>query len=88
MTSFTPRKPRSASERRNAFQNGSASDGPVVTPSTSRRPSVLTPTAIITAVETIRPAWRSFRYVASIQRYGHSPSIGRVRKAFTRSSIS
>src|SRR4051812_1936711 len=47
MTSFTPRKPRSASERRKAVQNGSASEGPVVTPSTSRRPSVLTPMAII-----------------------------------------
>src|SRR4051812_26945479 len=54
MTSFTPRKPRSASERRNAVQNGSASDAPVATPSTSRRPSVFTPTAIITATETIR----------------------------------
>jgi hypothetical protein len=68
MTSFTPRKPRSASERRNAVQNGSASDAPVATPSTSRRPSVFTATAIITATVTIRPAWRDFRYVASIQR--------------------
>src|SRR6185295_17066251 len=31
MTSFTPRKPRSASERRNAIQNGSASDAPAAT---------------------------------------------------------
>jgi hypothetical protein len=49
---------------------------------------VFTPTAIITATETIRPAWRDFRYVASIHRYGQAPSMGRVRKAFTRSSIS
>src|SRR3954447_24077996 len=38
MTSFTPRKPRSASERRKAVQNGSASEAPAATPSTSRRP--------------------------------------------------
>src|SRR5215204_4572333 len=88
MTSFTPRKPRSANERRKAFQNGSASEAPVATPNTSRRPSVFTPTAIITATETIRPAWRDFRYVASIHRYGQAPSMGRERKAFTRSSIS
>ena len=29
-------------------------------PSTSRRPSVLTPTAIVTATDTIRPASRTF----------------------------
>ncbi len=29
-------------------------------PSTSRRPSVLTPTATMTATEMIRPAWRTF----------------------------
>ena len=29
-------------------------------PSTSRRPSVLTPTAMITATETMRPSWRTF----------------------------
>src|SRR3954452_9976219 len=38
MTSLTPRRPRSASERRKLFQNASASEGPVATPSTSRRP--------------------------------------------------
>jgi hypothetical protein len=61
MTSFTPRKPRSAKERKNAFQNGSASEAPVAMPNTSRRPSVFTPTAIITATETIRPASLTFR---------------------------
>jgi transposase len=60
MTSLTPRSPRRVSERRNEVQNGSASDGPTWSPSTSRRPSVLTATAIITATETILPAWRTF----------------------------
>ena len=60
MTSLTPRRPRRVSERRNLVQNGSASDGPTSMPSTSRRPSVLTATAIITATETILPAWRTF----------------------------
>lgn len=43
------------------LQKGSASDGPLATPSTSRLPSVLMPTATITAVETIRPPSRPFR---------------------------
>ena len=60
MTSFTPRRPRRASLRRKAVQKGSASEGPMSMPSTSRRPSVLTPTATITATETIRPFWRTF----------------------------
>ena len=37
-----------------------ASEAPVATPSTSRRPSVFTPTATIVAVETIRPPSRAF----------------------------
>jgi hypothetical protein len=68
ITSFTPRKPRRVSERRKLVQNGSASEGPIAIPSTSRTPSVLTATAIITATDTIRPASRTFRYVASIHR--------------------
>jgi hypothetical protein len=67
---------------------GSASEGPIAMPSTSRVPSVFMATAIITATDTIRPASRTFRYVASIHKYGRSPSIGRLRKALTRSSIS
>ena len=59
-TSFTPRRPRRASLRRKAVQKGSASDGPMSMPSTSRRPSALTPTATITATETMRPFWRTF----------------------------
>jgi hypothetical protein len=60
-TSFTPRSPRRASLRKNSTQNGSASDGPMSMPSTSRRPSVLTPTATITATETMRPFRRTLR---------------------------
>jgi hypothetical protein len=37
----------------------SASDGPISMPSTSRLPSVLTATAIVTATETMRPFWRT-----------------------------
>jgi hypothetical protein len=40
MTSLTLRSPRRVSERRKEVQNGSASDGPTWSPSTSRRPSV------------------------------------------------
>src|SRR5215213_11248622 len=60
MTSLTPRRPRSASERRNPVQKTSASEAPVATPRTSRRPSVLTPTATMTATLTIRPPCRDF----------------------------
>ncbi len=60
MTSFTPRKPRRVSERRKFVQKGSASDAPTAIPRTSRWPSVLTATAIITATETILPASRVF----------------------------
>jgi hypothetical protein len=59
-TSFTPRRPRRASLRRKAVQNGSASEGPMSMPRISRRPSLLIPTAMITATETIRPFWRTF----------------------------
>ena len=38
----------------------SASDGPTVMPNTSRRPSLLTATATITATDTMRPFWRTF----------------------------
>jgi len=63
MTSFTPRRPRRVSLRRNAVQNGSASEGPMSMPSTSRRPSLLTPTAMITATETEpQPRLRGTKY--------------------------
>ncbi len=67
MTSLTPRKPRRVSEHKESVQNGSASLGPTATPKTSRSPSVA-PTEIITATETMRPACRTFTYVASIHR--------------------
>ena len=57
-------------------------------PSTSRRPSVFTATATMTAIETIRWFSCSFTYAASGQRKGQSPSKGRFRNACTRSSIS
>jgi transposase-like protein len=34
-----------------------------------------------TATETMRPGARTLTYVASIQKYGQSPSIGRLRNA-------
>ena len=54
ITSFTPRKPRRASLRRNAVQKVSASEGPISMPSTSRRPSLFTPTATMMTTDTIR----------------------------------
>jgi len=55
-----PCRPRRVSFLRKVVQKGSASDGPISSPRTSRRPSLLTPTATITATETMRPAWRTF----------------------------
>ena len=37
-----------------------ASEGPMSMPRISRRPSALTPTATMTATETMRPFWRTF----------------------------
>lgn len=70
ITSFTTRRPRRVSLRWNSVQIGSASEVPISRPRTSRRPSVFTPMAMITATETIRPPRRTFRQVASIQRQG------------------
>lgn len=47
--------------RRNSVQIGSASEVPISMPSTSRRPSALTPTAMMTATQTMRPPRRTFR---------------------------
>ena len=60
-TSFTPRRPRRVSLRRNSVQIGSASEVPISMPRTSRRPSALTPTAMMTATETMRPPRRTLR---------------------------
>lgn len=49
----TPRSPRLAGLRRKPVRKGSASEGRYPTPSTSRRPSPLSPTATITATETM-----------------------------------
>src|ERR1700748_2173716 len=59
-TSLTPRRPRRLSLRRNSVQKVSASEGPMSMPKTSRRPSLFTPTATMTATETMRPLWRTF----------------------------
>ena len=60
MTSFTPLKPRRVSFLRNAVQKVSASEASMSMPSTSRLPFELTPTAVITATETMRPPCRTF----------------------------
>jgi hypothetical protein len=61
MTSLTPRRPRRARLFRKLDQNVSASEGPIWSPTISRRPSVLAVTAIIAATETMRPPSRCFR---------------------------
>jgi hypothetical protein len=68
ITRLTPARPRRLSRRRNSTQKVSAAEAPIAMPRTSRLPSVLTATAIVTATETMRPASRTFTYVASIQR--------------------
>jgi hypothetical protein len=60
ITSLTPLRPRRASLRRNSVQKVSASEAPIAMPNTSRRPSLLTATATITATETMRPFSRAF----------------------------
>jgi hypothetical protein len=60
ITSFTPANPRRLSRRRNSTQKVSAFEAPIAMPSTSRRPSLLTATAMVTATETMRPASRTF----------------------------
>jgi hypothetical protein len=59
ITSLTPTSPRRFSRRRNSTQKVSASEAPIAMPRTSRRPSVLTATAMVTATETMRPASRT-----------------------------
>ena len=60
-TSFTPLRPRLVSLRRKPVQIGSASDVPISMPSTSRLPSALTPVAMMTATETMRPPRWTFK---------------------------
>ena len=59
MTRFSLRRPRRASLRRKSVQSVSASLVPVALPITPRRPSVSTTTAILAAIGTMRPAWRT-----------------------------
>src|SRR3954447_6072995 len=61
ITSFTPLSPRLTRLFRKADQNGSASEGPMPSPTISRRPSLFTATAIIAATDTMRPPSRTFR---------------------------
>jgi hypothetical protein len=60
VTSLTPARPLRLSLRRNSTHKVSASEAPIAMPSTSRRPSVLTATAMVTATETILLASRTF----------------------------
>src|SRR5271156_3655880 len=62
ITSLTPRRPRLVRRFRKSAHKVSASDGPVPSPTISRRPSVLAATAIIAATETMRPPSRTFRW--------------------------
>jgi len=89
MTSCTPDRPRSRSERRNSVQNTSVSLSPTSLPRTSRRPSADTPVAITTARETTRPPTRALQYVASRNTYGKVMcSSGRDRHNPTSASSS
>src|SRR3984885_13270100 len=47
ITSWTPRRPRRASVRRNSVQNVSASEQPTAMPRTSRRPASVAPVAML-----------------------------------------
>ena len=61
ITSLVPFRPRLARLFRKADQKVSASDGPMCSPTISRRPSVFTATATIAATETMRPPSRTLR---------------------------
>ena len=75
ITSLTPRRPRRESLRKDPVQKVSASEGPISMPSTSRWPSPLTPTATITATETMRA-------LSHLHVVGVDPQIGPI--AFER----
>ena len=76
MTSLTPRRPRRVSLRKNSVQIGSAAEVPTSIPKTSRRPSVLTPTAMMAATETIRPP-RLKRFAGNLNQIACKPRPGR-----------
>jgi len=54
-------KPRFSRLRRKPSQKVAASEAPIPRPRISRRPSALTPVAIIAATDTMRPSSRTFR---------------------------
>ena len=73
ITSLTPRRPRRASLRKNSCPEGlGLTKVRYPCPSTSRRPSLLTPTATITAAETMR------RTLARLHVSRIDPQIGPV----------
>src|SRR5918911_447219 len=80
-TSFTPLRPRLTRLLRNVDQKVSASLGPRCRPTTSRRPSVSTATAIMAATETIRPPSRTFRQGPAGPKAGPPPPGGPPPKA-------
>jgi hypothetical protein len=61
MTSWTPRRSRAFSDRKNAVQKAPSSLSPTSRPRTSRPPSAVTPVAITTARLTTRPSTRALR---------------------------
>jgi hypothetical protein len=60
ITSFTPRRATSGELAQELGPERLGLGGAMSIPSTSRRPSVLTSTAMITATDTMRPFWRTF----------------------------
>jgi hypothetical protein len=83
ITSLTPARPRRLSPRRNSGRKVPASEEPIAMPRTSRRPSVLAATAMVTATDTTRPASRTFtpRSASGRRRAGSGgidPRIGPV----------
>jgi len=84
MTSFTPASPRRARVRRKSSQNGSTSELPTAMPSNSRRPSACTPTTMVTATETTRPASRRAKGRANRPRWDGQRSRGRARRSRRR----
>ncbi|EWY40862.1 hypothetical protein N825_33570 [Skermanella stibiiresistens SB22] len=65
---LTPERPRRLSLRGKSSQKVSASEQPMSMPSTSRRPSVFTATAMVTAAEPMSLFWRTLMWVASVER--------------------
>jgi hypothetical protein len=61
MTSCTPARPRALTKRWNEVQNRPSWESPTSNPSTSRRPSAVTPVAITTAWDTTRRLTRDLR---------------------------